>query len=67
MKGGKPNQKRYLHRSETRYECRQCGDVAVCVDPCVEVYHEDSDYRRTIETTRDIQEEAGWQFPGELQ
>ena len=26
-------------RRETRYQCERCGNVALCVEPCFEIYH----------------------------
>ncbi|KAK7495726.1 hypothetical protein BaRGS_00012946 [Batillaria attramentaria] len=47
----KPGEKKmYLHRAETRFECRACGGIALCIEPCFELYHEFEDYKRKIKT-----------------
>ena len=44
-----PGKKRgeYARRRETRYMCKSC-EVALCIEPCNEIYHTSEDYAREI-------------------
>jgi len=38
--------KRAYKRKQTSYCCQRCGDIALCVTPCFEIFHTVIDYSR---------------------
>ena len=54
-KGDSSTKREYLHHAESRYECRECGGVALfCVDTCFEIYHEYTVYKKKIRAELNI-------------
>ena len=35
-------------RRETCYQCENCGNIALCVEPCFEIYHSRRDIKSTL-------------------
>ena len=36
----------YLHRAESRYECKECGGIPLCIEPSFAVCHMYTEYKR---------------------
>ncbi|KAK7478009.1 hypothetical protein BaRGS_00030767 [Batillaria attramentaria] len=41
------NEKRYLHRKDTTFECTKCR-VGLCIQPCFQIFHERTDYKTAV-------------------